>query len=54
LNLLQSGFTKEHLITAILNGKKDNENLFNITIDTFSNSNMVSKYQKDVTKIGML
>jgi hypothetical protein len=54
LNLLQSGFTKDHLITAILNGKKDNENLFNITIDTFSNSNMVSKYQKDVTKIGML
>ena len=54
LNLLQSGFTKDHLINAILNGKKDNENLFNITIDTFSNANMVSKYQKDVSKIGML
>jgi hypothetical protein len=54
LNLLQSGFTKDHLITAILNGKKDNENLFDITIDTFSYSAMVSKYQKDVSKIGML
>jgi hypothetical protein len=54
LNLLQSGFTKDHLINAILNGKKDNENLFDITIDTFSYSGMVSKYQKDVSKIGML
>jgi hypothetical protein len=54
LNLLQSGFTKDHLINAILNGKKDIESLGDITIDTFSFSAMVSKYQKDVSKIGSI
>jgi hypothetical protein len=54
LNLLKCGFTKDNLINAITNGKKDRENLTDVTIDTFSYSAMVSKYQKDVTKIGML
>jgi len=54
LNLLKSGFTKDHLINAILNGKKDIESLGDITIDTFSFSAMVSKYQKDISKIGSI
>lgn len=54
LNLLQCGFTKQHLQNAIINGKKDHENLTDVTIDTFSYSGMVSKYQKDISKIGML
>jgi hypothetical protein len=54
LNLLQCGFSKDHLLIAFDNAKKDRENLTDVTIDTFSYSSMVSKYQKDVTKIGML
>jgi len=54
LNLLQCEFSKDHLLIAFDNAKKDRENLTDVTIDTFSYSSMVSKYQKDVTKIGML
>lgn len=54
LNLLQCGFSKDHLLIAFDNAKKDRENLTDVTIDTFSYSSMVNKYQQDVTKIGML
>jgi hypothetical protein len=54
LDLLQCGYTKDEIVTAIEYGKKDIENLKEITIDTFSYSGMVKKYQKDVSRIGSL
>jgi len=54
LNLLQSGFTKLHIETAIVNARRDRESLTNCTIDTFSYLPMLNKYQKDVSRIGAL
>ncbi len=54
LNLLQCGFSKDHLLIAFYNAKKDRENLTDVTIDTFSYSSIVNKYQQDISRIGML
>jgi hypothetical protein len=54
LNLLQSGFTKLHIETAIVNARRDRESFTNCTIDTFSYLPMLNKYQKDVSRIGAL